>query len=831
MNTENTAKIKLKKGVNNLKNEFCDSLYFSGTEKHIFYRCVILCLLISLSIVWAPFAYVALGVGLIFVLLERDIKSFYYLVLLLPFYNIFRYDPTQLFFSIWLLLAFVGKTAVRLVIDLIKKRKKINWVITIATAVVGVYLLLPIGPFNFNNLLPIGVVLVASYLIFYYKDELNFKNLTLFLFYGVLFAFIVSLFIDVSPRLQLFVQRFTNYSVTTFRYQSLSRDPNYFALEILLLIACFMKLFLTNKIGYLFYPVVFFLACLGITSDSKSYLIVYLVCILCFVLLYILRFKKSKKLFLSLAGIILALLLPFLACYKHTVFLYDRITNQGYYGNIESDYQIEGSKDNSGNTTGGSVEGGDNTSGNTSEIEDKLKDITTGRSQIWKIYIKEYTKDFKTMVFGVGVGSSYLGNPEIAIHNTILQCFYFLGAFGILLLLILALLYLKESKNFKKVDWYSIFIPLGIMAFMMCGLDNLFSYRLYILVIMLAYSVTKDDAGFSTKMASCELTSEANGDNKEYECELSIIIPVYNAENYIEDCINSILKNLEGYSYEVIAVNDGSTDSSLTKLNTFKGLENVHIINKENGGVSSARNEGLKIAKGKYVTFFDADDVCRENFNNVFADIKSNSDLYTYGVVCNNIISGKTKYVKNQEFSSLSTETMFLNYCENGLTNSVWNKIFKLDIIKKYNLSFKKYTIAEDMLFVVEYVSHINNCVSKNYGYYEYLIRNGSAMTSMKISKIVDGVNASKEAYNCINALSDEKIKWSLGAYVAKNAYYELKMYTRLKNEDEKSEAIKFFAENKDVFREASNLKTQILKFSINLLGVKNTLKLLDLVF
>lgn len=89
--------------------------------------------------------------------------------------------------------------------------------------------------------------------------------------------------------------------------------------------------------------------------------------------------------------------------------------------------------------------------------------------------------------------------------------------------------------------------------------------------------------------------------------KVSVIVPVYNVEEYIEECIESIV-NQTLKEIEIIIVNDGTKDNSMKKIEKYLSDSRIVIINKENGGISSARNAGLKIARGEYVTFIDSDD-------------------------------------------------------------------------------------------------------------------------------------------------------------------------------------------------------------------------------
>ena len=111
--------------------------------------------------------------------------------------------------------------------------------------------------------------------------------------------------------------------------------------------------------------------------------------------------------------------------------------------------------------------------------------------------------------------------------------------------------------------------------------------------------------------------------------EVSIIIPIYNAEKYLKRCLDTVV-NQSFESLEIILINDGSTDESLRIMKEYKGNHNnIEIINQENSGQGEARNKGISIAKGKYITFADADDWLSENYIQVLYDalLKNNADI------------------------------------------------------------------------------------------------------------------------------------------------------------------------------------------------------------
>ena len=107
--------------------------------------------------------------------------------------------------------------------------------------------------------------------------------------------------------------------------------------------------------------------------------------------------------------------------------------------------------------------------------------------------------------------------------------------------------------------------------------------------------------------------------------ELSIIIPCYNVEKYIDECINSVLEQ-DVNSYEILLINDGSTDNTLNILESYRKNSKIKVINQQNGGLSKARNIGLLNAKGEYILFLDSDDfIEKKSLNKILEFIKKNS--------------------------------------------------------------------------------------------------------------------------------------------------------------------------------------------------------------
>lgn len=128
-----------------------------------------------------------------------------------------------------------------------------------------------------------------------------------------------------------------------------------------------------------------------------------------------------------------------------------------------------------------------------------------------------------------------------------------------------------------------------------------------------------------------------NDELKTWNYQLSIIIPAYNCESSVERCIKSVLLQKIKYTYEIIVINDGSTDNTQDVLNKFENIENIHIIEQKNKGFSGARNTGIDFATGRYLMFLDSDDEMLPNSINALLD-----RAYEYDA---DIVEGGFRYI------------------------------------------------------------------------------------------------------------------------------------------------------------------------------------------
>ena len=264
--------------------------------------------------------------------------------------------------------------------------------------------------------------------------------------------------------------------------------------------------------------------------------------------------------------------------------------------------------------------------------------------------------------------------------------------------------------------------------------------------------------------------------------KFSIIMPVYNVEKYVEKAIRSVM-NQTYKNFELIVVNDGTKDNSMDIIKKLqKEDKRIKIFNKENGGLSSARNFGLKYATGEYVCFIDSDDYVYANYLEVLYNeiLNKESDLIIFGynvdvVDSNEIILKEFDILENYQEFNKKNKLYFENV---SMIGYAWNKCFKRSIIEENNLTYEEGTsYIEDIIFNCDFIKKCTNIIIIPNIIYHYVQRERETLGrksynnmleldlrySEKLKQILLLLNNSrrkvdKTIYNTLF----ERIKWSL---------------------------------------------------------------------
>lgn len=252
--------------------------------------------------------------------------------------------------------------------------------------------------------------------------------------------------------------------------------------------------------------------------------------------------------------------------------------------------------------------------------------------------------------------------------------------------------------------------------------------------------------------------------------KFSIILPIYNTEKYVDKCITSVISQTYK-EWELIIINDGSTDRSFEIAKKYEGEDSrIKVYSQENQGVSSARNLGMKYAKGKYIMFLDSDDWYERNLLEIVSQ-------YDYDFLCfgfykrflDKSIKMCDDSINLNNLNSTIEQIHTNHYIEGFLPLKVYSK----EIIKKNNLIFdKNIHYCEDLMFVDEYISHCESFKYIPIPLYNYRMRKSSASFNFLNKKNISILEAYKFF---INKYSENKIVFNYNRYKYLLYYYKLK--------------------------------------------------------
>ncbi|WP_294561629.1 glycosyltransferase family A protein [uncultured Traorella sp.] len=245
--------------------------------------------------------------------------------------------------------------------------------------------------------------------------------------------------------------------------------------------------------------------------------------------------------------------------------------------------------------------------------------------------------------------------------------------------------------------------------------------------------------------------------------KVSIIIPVYNSEQYLARCIESIL--CQSYqNFEIILINDGSTDHSEDIIKSYitRFPEKFKYEFQKNSGAPVARNKGIDIAHGDYITFVDSDDYLDADF--LISLIKYNEDKDV-------IISG---YKKTDGEKMLYVKKPKINYWSLFKYTTNWANLYKTSFIKENNIRFERFRIGEDVDFTFNCIIHLNSYAIISYAGYNYFTNSSSVTNTInKVKKI----NSLTDVLYCMNKRAIEsnyKDKKRIYYYFVKTSIFNI---------------------------------------------------------
>lgn len=259
--------------------------------------------------------------------------------------------------------------------------------------------------------------------------------------------------------------------------------------------------------------------------------------------------------------------------------------------------------------------------------------------------------------------------------------------------------------------------------------------------------------------------------------KITVIIPVYNVENYLERCLKSILYNTYT-NLEIICVNDGSTDNSKKILESYsKRDKRVVVINKKNAGVSSARNAGIKIATGEYIAFVDSDDWIHEKYFEYLIRGIDTADL----VICNYIRSYKSGSVETDDAYRVQSISPIDVLKNKELKSYVWGKLFRHQLVDE--IRFSESEKLEDSLYNMDVLLNNKNLKINHVDIplYYYFVRAGSLVNNIEAYSVLSLAKCFKEYYDKENEAEWKKV---LAIEIIKRTLSARYIFIIIKNKD-----------------------------------------------
>lgn len=297
--------------------------------------------------------------------------------------------------------------------------------------------------------------------------------------------------------------------------------------------------------------------------------------------------------------------------------------------------------------------------------------------------------------------------------------------------------------------------------------------------------------------------------------KISVIVPVYNVEKYLPNCLQSLV-NQNYNDYEIIIINDGSTDNSEKIIKDYKTKypKLIKYYKKDNGGLSSARNLGIVKSIGEYLLFVDSDDSLEINALNTLANHINKKKL---DIVVFNLYSIKDNIKEEIQTFNTNINDKIKKYIIGN--PSACNKLIKKDLFIKNNLKFKEGIYYEDLMLMPILIKYTNKIDFINKNLYNYYIRSDSITNKINYNKKMDSIFIIvEELYKELNDNYKEEIEFLYIEHLLRNAslrYIDYKKYDKINNIiNLMKDKYKFWYKN-IYFKKYYNIKQKIMCYLI----------------
>ena len=304
---------------------------------------------------------------------------------------------------------------------------------------------------------------------------------------------------------------------------------------------------------------------------------------------------------------------------------------------------------------------------------------------------------------------------------------------------------------------------------------------------------------------------------------ISVIVPIYNVEEYLKKCIDSII-NQTYTNIEIILVDDGSTDNCGTICDEYSQKDDrIKVIHKENGGLSDARNAGIEIATGKFLTFIDSDDFIEEGYiellYNTIEEYDADLSIASHRVIYDKTIMDKST---NEEFCGDSKLILEKILYDDGVDLSAWGKLYKVELFKE--VRYPKDRLFEDSATTYKLIDLSNKIAVCSKPVYNYVIREKSITNNTFSEKKLDLITSTKEMTDFI----EEKYPDLKKACNRRLMYSYLSTLTQLaksgdENKEAEQELLNYIKENKkEVLKDNRITKRDRLGIYATTFGMKS---------